>query len=99
MRPDPSDSGDLPEAGAWNGPQPPTHVRHTLNGSRLSKLYHRDVDGDGILRALAPLFAAWARDRQPREHFGDYLVCAEVVARTITGLDFHHNLALGLSDA
>lgn len=70
-----------------------------FDGSRLSKLYRRDVNGDGIVAALAPLFAGWARNRQPHEHFGDYVIRAGVVARTVTGLDFHQNLAPELTDA
>lgn len=75
------------------------YIGGAFDGSRLSKLYRRDVDGDGIVAALSPLFAAWARDRQPLEHFGDYVIRAGAVARTVTGLDFHHNLAPELTDA
>lgn len=70
-----------------------------FDGSRLSKLYRRDVDDDAIVAALAPLFAAYARDRATDEHFGDYVIRAGVVARTVTGLDFHQNLAAELTDA
>lgn len=70
-----------------------------FDGSRLSKLYRRDVDDDGIVDALAPLFAAWARGRGTDEHFGDFVIRTGIVARTLTGLDFHQNLAPELSDA
>jgi sulfite reductase (NADPH) hemoprotein beta-component len=63
------------------------------DGSRLSKLHARDIDGDGIVAALKPLFAAYAMDRRSNESFGDYVIRVGVVARTVAGLDFHENLA------
>ncbi len=69
------------------------------DGSRLSKLYRRDVDDDAIVATLAPVFAAFAADRTAGEHFGDYVIRAGVVVRTVTGLDFHQNLAVELTDA
>src|ERR1019366_1165628 len=63
------------------------------DGSRLSKLHARDVDGDAIVAALRPVFAAYATDRKYNESFGDFVIRAGIVARTIAGLDFHENLA------
>lgn len=68
-------------------------------GARLSKLHRRDVDDAGIVAALAPLFESYARERTPDEHFGDYVIRAGIVCRTVTGLDFHQNLASELNDA
>jgi len=65
-------------------------------GVRLNKLYRRDVDGDGIVTALSPLFAAYAEQRKRNERFGDFVVRAGFVARTTTGLDFHENLSSDL---
>ncbi|MFL5256059.1 MAG: NADPH-dependent assimilatory sulfite reductase hemoprotein subunit [Rhodopila sp.] len=62
-------------------------------GSRLNKLYRRDVDGDGIVDALSPLFAAYAEKRRQQERFGDFVIRAGFVAETKTGLDFHENLS------
>jgi sulfite reductase (NADPH) hemoprotein beta-component len=62
-------------------------------GIRLNKLHRRDVDGDSIVAALSPLFAAYAEGRRQGEHFGDYVIRAGVVKETITGLDFHENLS------
>jgi sulfite reductase (NADPH) hemoprotein beta-component len=66
------------------------------DGSRLSKLHARDVDGDGIVAALRPVFAAYATDRLKKESFGDFVIRAGIVARTVAGLDFHENLAPAL---
>jgi sulfite reductase (NADPH) hemoprotein beta-component len=66
------------------------------DGSRLSKLHARDVDDDGIVAALRPVFAAYATDRESNESLGDFVIRAGIVARTIAGRDFHENLASAL---
>ena len=43
-------------------------------------------------RALDPLFAAYASDRQKGEHFGDFIIRAGFVAATGNGRDFHANV-------
>lgn len=60
-----------------------------FDGSRLSKLYADDVMAKDIPALLDPLFAAYARDRQPGERFGDFVIRAGYVARTTNGPDFH----------
>jgi sulfite reductase (NADPH) hemoprotein beta-component len=60
-----------------------------FDGSRLSKLYREDVTAGEIRTTLDPLFADYAKGRQPGEHFGDYLIRAGHVARTTNGPDFH----------
>ncbi len=60
-----------------------------FDGSRLSKLYAEDVDQEAILDALDPLFAAYSREREPGERFGDFVVRAGFVGRTDNGRDFH----------
>ena len=49
-------------------------------GQRLNRLYRENVDEPGMLEALEPLFAAYARERQPGEGFGDFTVRTGVVA-------------------
>jgi sulfite reductase (NADPH) hemoprotein beta-component len=66
------------------------------DGSRLSKLHAPDVDDDAIVAALRPVFAAYATGRKQNEAFGDFVIRAGIVARTIAGLDFHENLAPAL---
>ncbi len=60
-----------------------------FDGSRLSKLYAEDLGHDGIVAALDPLFAAYAREREDGERFGDFLIRAAFVAATANGSDFH----------
>ena len=62
-----------------------------FDGSRLSKLYAEDVPADEITARLDPLFARYAAQRTPGERFGDFVVRAGIVARTVQGADFHHN--------
>ena len=62
-----------------------------FDGSRLSKLYAEDLDHDGIVAALDPLFAAYAAGRQPGERFSAFVIRAGFVAATTNGRDFHAN--------
>lgn len=50
-----------------------------FDGSRLNTLYRDNLDEAGILSALDPIFAAYARDRAPGEHFGDFTRRAGIV--------------------
>lgn len=59
------------------------------DGSRLSKLYAEDVDHDGILARLDPVFRAYAAERQKGERFGEFVIRAGFVAKTGNGRDFH----------
>ncbi len=63
-----------------------------FDGSRLNKLYAEDVEHDGIIAALDPLFAAYAAERQKGEHFGDFCIRAGFVAATGNGRDFHADI-------
>ncbi len=49
-------------------------------GQRLNRLYRENIDEAGVLAALEPLFAAYAKERQPGEGFGDFTVRAGHVA-------------------
>ena len=60
-----------------------------FDGSRLSKLYAEDLGHDGIVAALDPLFAAYAKKRRKHERFGDFLIRTKHIARTRNGADFH----------
>jgi sulfite reductase (NADPH) hemoprotein beta-component len=64
-----------------------------FDGSRLSKLYRKDLDHDGIVAALAPLFGAYAADRQLGERFSDFVIRAGIIGPTMSGNRFHDDLA------
>jgi sulfite reductase (NADPH) hemoprotein beta-component len=59
----------------------------------MNKLHRRDLDGDGIVAALSPLFESYAKERTHGERFGDFVIRTGVVKKTINGLDFHENLS------
>jgi sulfite reductase (NADPH) hemoprotein beta-component len=62
-----------------------------FDGSRMNKLYAEDLDHDGIIAALDPVFAAYAAGREPGERFGDFAIRAGFVAASGNGRDFHAN--------
>lgn len=61
-------------------------------GNRLNKLYKESVNEEAILAEIEPLLSAFASDRNPGEHFGDFVIRKGYVKATNEGLDFHKNL-------
>jgi sulfite reductase (NADPH) hemoprotein beta-component len=70
-----------------------------FDGSRMNKLYAEDLDHNGIVAQLDPIFAAYAKERRAGERFGDFTIRAGYVARTVNGRDFHDNVRLALLTA
>jgi sulfite reductase (NADPH) hemoprotein beta-component len=62
-----------------------------FDGSRLSKLYAEDLEHDGVVAALDPLFASYAKKRRKGERFGEFLIRTKRIAKTANGRDFHAN--------
>ena len=60
-----------------------------FDGTRMNKLYAEDLDHNGIVGALDPVLAAYAKERKKGERFGDFTIRAGFVAATRNGLDFH----------
>jgi len=60
-----------------------------VDGSRLSKLYAEDLEHEGIIKALDPLFAVYARLRANGEPFSEFLLRTGFIAPTLSGRDFH----------
>ena len=55
-----------------------------FSGQRLNQLYRENVDEAALLDALDGLFARYAAEREPSEHFGDFLLRGGVLKpRTI----------------
>jgi sulfite reductase (NADPH) hemoprotein beta-component len=46
---------------------------------------------DEIIATLDPVFAAYAKEREPDERFGEFVIRAGFVAKTGNGRDFHAN--------
>ena len=67
------------------------------DGTRLNKLYRRDLDHDGIVAALAPLLRQYAREREAGERFGDFVIRAGHVRATTAGNRFHLDLDAALT--
>ncbi len=67
------------------------------DGTRLNKLYRRDVDEAGILAALTPLLQQYAAERDEGERFGNWVIRAGHIEVTTAGNRFHLDLAEALS--
>lgn len=50
-----------------------------FHGERLNALVHENIGEEAILAALDRLFFQFARDKNPHEHFGDYVVRAGLI--------------------
>ena len=68
-----------------------------FDGTRLNKLYRKDVRHAEIIAALAPLFGAYAAGRKPGERFADFAIRTGVIAPTSAGNRFHEDLAPDLA--
>jgi sulfite reductase (NADPH) hemoprotein beta-component len=55
------------------------HLGGARDGARLAALYREDADEATILSLLDPLFADYAKGREPGEGFGDFLHRRKVV--------------------
>jgi len=58
-------------------------------GQRLNRLYRENIGEEEILGTLKPLFHRFAQERQPGEHFGDFIVRVGLVRAVSGGPDFH----------
>lgn len=63
-----------------------------FDGTRLNKLYARDVGHEEIVVALRPLLLAYAKKRKKGERFGDFVIRQKIVAPTLAGREFHENV-------
>ncbi|KEZ50492.1 assimilatory sulfite reductase (NADPH) hemoprotein subunit [Metabacillus indicus] len=60
-----------------------------FDGSRLSKLYRENIGEEEILSELRVLIAQFAKEREPGEHFGDFVVRTGTVKAVTDGTNFH----------
>ncbi|MFZ7944452.1 assimilatory sulfite reductase (NADPH) hemoprotein subunit [Neobacillus sp. 19] len=59
------------------------------DGSRLSKMYRENIGEAEILKELSVILPRYAKERQEGEHFGDFVIRAEIVKATTDGTNFH----------
>jgi len=64
-------------------------------GDRLNTLYLDNADEAAIVTALRELFRRFAADREPGEHFGDFVIRAGIVREIREGRHFHAEQADG----
>lgn len=58
-------------------------------GQRLNKLFKESLREEEILATVKPIIKQYALERQDGEPFGDWVIRAGYVKKTITGKDFH----------
>jgi sulfite reductase (NADPH) hemoprotein beta-component len=68
-----------------------------FDGTRLSKLYRKQIGHEEIVSTLRPVLAEYARERMPGERFSDYVIRVGLVLATTVNNGFHADLAPGLS--
>jgi sulfite reductase (NADPH) hemoprotein beta-component len=60
-----------------------------FDGSRLSKMYRENIGEEEILKELRLLLPQYAKEREPGEHFGDFVIRAGIIKATTDGTNFH----------
>jgi sulfite reductase (NADPH) hemoprotein beta-component len=60
-----------------------------FNGERLNKLYKADLKDIQIAPTLKPILLDYAKNREEKERFGDFVIRAGYVAPTTAGNRFH----------
>ncbi|MFJ7754687.1 assimilatory sulfite reductase (NADPH) hemoprotein subunit [Peribacillus muralis] len=60
-----------------------------FDGSRLSKMYRENIGEADILKELQVLLSRFAKEREEREHFGDFVIRAGIIKEVTDGTNFH----------
>jgi sulfite reductase (NADPH) hemoprotein beta-component len=58
-------------------------------GQRLNKLYRENINEEQILAELTPILQRYAKEREPGQRFGDFVIKAGYVKEVLAGKDFH----------
>lgn len=77
---------------AFVGKAPDTYNMYlggSSKGERLNKLYMENLQEEAILKEVRPMIKKYAVERNDNESFGDWVIRAGYVKKTITGTDFH----------
>lgn len=59
-------------------------------GTRLNTLYKETLTESEILSVLEPIIADYAKNREPDEKLGDFVIRRQYVKETLKGSDFRH---------
>ncbi|GHH96926.1 assimilatory sulfite reductase (NADPH) hemoprotein subunit [Neobacillus kokaensis] len=60
-----------------------------FDGSRLNKMYRENIGEEEILSELRVLLSRYAKERFDGEHFGDFVIRAEIIKAVTDGTNFH----------
>ncbi len=60
-------------------------------GQRMNKLYKEMLNEEEIISTLKPIITAYAKERLPKERFGDFTIRKGYVKETTEGIHFHDN--------
>ncbi len=61
-----------------------------FTGTRLNSLYKETISEEEILNELRPIIADFAKNRKPKEHFGDFVIRNKYVKEIKEGKEFRH---------
>ena len=61
-----------------------------FTGTRLNSLYKETISEEEILNELSPIIADFAKNRKPKEHFGDFVIRNKYVTEIKEGKEFRH---------
>lgn len=61
----------------------------SFTGERLNKLYKEMLSEEQIIEALTPILADYAKSKETKEHFGDFVIRKGYIKATTAGLNFH----------
>ncbi len=64
-----------------------------FDGSRLNKLYRKDIEGVKVREVLSPIIQAYSKERNKSERFGDFTIRKGYVKATTAGNNFHKDVA------
>ncbi|MNQ84885.1 Sulfite reductase [NADPH] hemoprotein beta-component [compost metagenome] len=66
------------------------HLGGNLEGTRIPRLYQENITEPQILAELDSLIGRWAKERNPNECFGDFVIRVGVIAPVIdSARDFY----------
>lgn len=61
-----------------------------FDGSRLNKIFKKDLEGIKVRETLAPLISDYAKSKNSGERFGDFVIRKGYVKATTAGNNFHN---------